>query len=375
MMSQKFLRKYGEAATLDFVLFKPDGVDFKADASFAAGDVTVMRDEGAEGNAANLPTDEGKGYSLVLSATEMEAARIVVYLVDQDATKAWLDDYLVVETYGHGSAQHGFDLDAAEPPVDVSKWGGTSVGVGTASGLPKVDAHALNDGLLSGFNAVVRLQNLTVSNPNGHGIESVGGQGHGIYGRTSGDPGDTYGGIVGKGGADYDSHGIWGISGQNGHGIFGKASTNDGGLYGIAGEGEYGIRGDGYEAGIKGNGSEGNAHGMELSAAAGGSGQDLNFENLRCAIPSLGTEAKADVNTEVSDVLKTDTFTERSQGKPPAVNSIEGAIAYLYMALRNQIDVLESVKKFYDDAGTVIWKKAITENGTQYTEDEGESGP
>ncbi|NUQ42262.1 MAG: hypothetical protein HUU32_12765 [Calditrichaceae bacterium] len=374
-MAQKFLRKYGEAATVDFVLFKPDGVDFKADASFAAGDVTVMRDEGAEGNAANLPTDEGKGYSLVLSATEMEAARIVVYLVDQDATKAWLDDYLVIETYGDANAQHGFDLDAAEPQVNLSKWAGTSVGVGSVSGLPKVDAHALNDGLLSGFNAVVRLQNLHVSNPNGHGIESVGGQGHGIYGRTSGDPGDTYGGIVGQGGADYDSHGIWGISGQNGHGIFGKADVNSGGQAGIFGEGEDGIRGDGYSSGIRGNGTEGNADGMALNAASGGTGKDLNFVNDRCAIPSLGAQAAAEVNAEVSDVLKTDMIAELAQGKPTATPTFEQAIMRLYMALTNRLEVTSTFKKFFNSLGTVIWKKGLTDDGTTYAEDEGETGP
>lgn len=109
-MAQHYLRKYGAAATIDFVLFEVDGVDFRVDALHAAGDTKIMKDEGAEANTTNGFTDEGQGYSLVLTATEMQAARIVVYVVDA-ATKAWLDTSLMIETYGNASAQHAVDLD------------------------------------------------------------------------------------------------------------------------------------------------------------------------------------------------------------------------------------------------------------------------
>ncbi len=118
-MQGPILRKYGAAATINFPLFETDGIDLKTDATFAAGDVKIMKDEGAEANTSNLPTDEGQGYSLVLTATELQAARIVVYVVDA-ATKVWLDTALVIETYGNASAQHAFDLDTATQEVDVS---------------------------------------------------------------------------------------------------------------------------------------------------------------------------------------------------------------------------------------------------------------
>lgn len=119
-MQGPYLRKYGVETTVDFVLFETDGVDFRTDAAHASGDTTIMKDEGAEANTSNGFTDEGQGYSIVLTATEMEAARIVVYVVDQ-GTKAWLDTALVVETYGNASAMHAFDLDDAEPDVNVAK--------------------------------------------------------------------------------------------------------------------------------------------------------------------------------------------------------------------------------------------------------------
>lgn len=107
-MNGVYLRKYGVQTTLNFELFEVDGVDFRTDAVHAAGDTKIMKDEGAEANTSNGFTDEGQGYSIVLTATEMQAARIVVYVVDQSATKVWLDRTLVIETYGHASAQHPF---------------------------------------------------------------------------------------------------------------------------------------------------------------------------------------------------------------------------------------------------------------------------
>jgi len=107
------LGKYNQEKTVRFRLFQVDGVDFESAATFAAGDVKIMKDEGVEANTTNLPTDEGQGYSLVLTATEMSAARIEIYIVDQTATKVWLDTGLSIETYGNASAEHAFDLDTA----------------------------------------------------------------------------------------------------------------------------------------------------------------------------------------------------------------------------------------------------------------------
>ena len=107
------LRKYGVEATINFHLYEVDGVDLRIDATVGTADIFVMKDEGAEGASTNAATDKGNGYSLVLTATEMEAARITIYLIDQTATKVWLDTVINIETYGHASAQHAFDLDLA----------------------------------------------------------------------------------------------------------------------------------------------------------------------------------------------------------------------------------------------------------------------
>lgn len=148
-MPQKHLRKYGVQTTLDFVLYETDGVDFKVDAAHASGDTTVMKDEGVEANTTNGFTDEGQGYSIVLTATEMQAARIVVYIVDQ-GTKVWLDDYLVVETYGHASAQHAVDLDDS---VRAGLTALPNAAADAAGGLPISDGGGLDmDAILADTN-------------------------------------------------------------------------------------------------------------------------------------------------------------------------------------------------------------------------------
>jgi len=115
-MEGAILRKYGVSTTIDFRLFEVDGIDFRVDAVHASGDSAIMKNEGAEANTTNSFTDEGNGYSIVLTATEMQAARIVLYFIDQTGTKVWLDTSITIETYGNASAEHAFDLDAASVP-------------------------------------------------------------------------------------------------------------------------------------------------------------------------------------------------------------------------------------------------------------------
>ena len=111
------LRKYGEAATVDGIILTTFGAqDFKANPTLAAGDVKISKDGGAFNDLATLPAvtpAAGVAVQAALSATEMQAARITIAFIDQTGPKEWEDRVLVIETYGHASAQHAFDLDTA----------------------------------------------------------------------------------------------------------------------------------------------------------------------------------------------------------------------------------------------------------------------
>lgn len=132
-MNGVYLRKYGVETTIDFQLYTPDGVDFKTDAAHASGDTKIMKDEAAEGNTTNGFVDEGQGYSITLTATEMQAARVVVYVVDQTSPKVWLDMALTIDTYGNASAQHAFDLDTANQISYAYITGVTSISGGSVA--------------------------------------------------------------------------------------------------------------------------------------------------------------------------------------------------------------------------------------------------
>jgi len=126
-MGSIYLRKYGVAATVDFCLYELDGTDLVTNAASASGDINLIRDEGPpEQLDADAFVDEGVVYSLVLSVAEMTAARITVYIIDQSNPKIWLDKVLLIETYGHASAQHAFDLSVATQDVNVTYLGGAA---------------------------------------------------------------------------------------------------------------------------------------------------------------------------------------------------------------------------------------------------------
>lgn len=109
----ELLRQYGTQTTVYFPLLAFTG-DLKTSATLASGDFKLIKDGGASANATNSVTDEGNGmYSLVITATEMQAAVICLICADQTATKDWKDTVMLIATYGNASAQHAFDLDSA----------------------------------------------------------------------------------------------------------------------------------------------------------------------------------------------------------------------------------------------------------------------
>lgn len=122
---------YNTQLTVDFSLYQTSGLELKTDAAHASGDTKVMKDEGAEANTSNGFTDEGQGYAIVLTATEMQAARVTLYVVDQ-GTKAWIDHCIVIDTYGNASAQHGIptaNLNNSQTLSDLSAPPAAAAGV------------------------------------------------------------------------------------------------------------------------------------------------------------------------------------------------------------------------------------------------------
>jgi hypothetical protein len=97
--------------------------------------------------------------------------------------------------------------------------------------------------------------------------------------------------------------------------------------------------------------------------------------NVTGTVGSLATQAKADVNAEVVDVLTVDTIPELAQAPPAATPTFREAVMLVYMALRNRVTQTATTRTIQNDAGTVIVKATTSDDGTVYTRTELTSGP
>ena len=69
-----------------------------------------------------------------------------------------------------------------------------------------------------------------------------------------------------------------------------------------------------------------------------------------------------------------DTMPELAQGIPTATPTARQALMLIYMTLRNKVTQTATEFGIYNDAGTKIAKKAVSDDATTYTEDEMISG-
>jgi len=89
----------------------------------------------------------------------------------------------------------------------------------------------------------------------------------------------------------------------------------------------------------------------------------------------LTATMKTSVNTEVVDVLKTDTISEMGQAAPPASPTFEQVLNYLYRILRNKTETTATELAVYDDAGTTkLFKSVLSDDATTFTKAEHGSG-
>lgn len=133
----QYKRRCDTAATIDFNLFQYDSdgtndnerLSLKTDATCANtvaandNDIRLMLDEGNYADATNCFTDEGTGYSLVITQAEMSAhARIHGEVVDLTSPAAWVAWCFDIESVGNCSgAQHGLpDVNVVDIDSSVS---------------------------------------------------------------------------------------------------------------------------------------------------------------------------------------------------------------------------------------------------------------
>ncbi len=105
-----------------------------------------------------------------------------------------------------------------------------------------------------------------------------------------------------------------------------------------------------------------------LSSYDGPTEAEMNTAHALLATP-------AQINTEMLDVLVTDTFAEPGQGAPPATTSIKDKIGYEYKFMRNKIISGSAEIAIYNDDGTTKGQKStISDDGNNFTRGEFGSG-
>lgn len=87
-------------------------------------------------------------------------------------------------------------------------------------------------------------------------------------------------------------------------------------------------------------------------------------------VNTLASGALSAINSEVLDVMATDVIAELSAGIPPANPTIQQALMFLYMALRNKNTTSTAENKVHNNAGSNIAKAQVSDNGTIYTKEQ-----
>jgi hypothetical protein len=103
--------------------------------------------------------------------------------------------------------------------------------------------------------------------------------------------------------------------------------------------------------------------------------QDTQHGTTQTAISGLNNISAADVNTQVLDVLNTDTFAEPGQGTPGATITLAAKIGYLYKAWRNRTTQTATEYALYaDDATTKDHEAIVSDDGTTFERGEVSTG-
>ncbi len=89
---------YGVSKTFDLPFVTYGATDYLIGVTLATGDVKISKDGAAFTNIATLPIVNGAWMKIVLSATEMQASRISVQIIDQTATKVFEDTAAILNT-------------------------------------------------------------------------------------------------------------------------------------------------------------------------------------------------------------------------------------------------------------------------------------
>lgn len=373
------LRKYATGTGADVIIpiVKAGSNDFAVSGDWtpAAGDVKVSKDGGASANIATLPTFVTDiGWQFVFSDAELTAARINVNVVDS-ATKAIEDQHIVIETYGNASAQHAFDLDTANVTLASTTHTGAVIPTVTTVGTTTTNTDMRGtDGALAASSAPTNFADLSITS--GTGLVSVGTNndktGYSISGTKT-----TLDALNDVTTAQVNTEVDTALSDYDPP-TRAELTTDTNSILTVLGT-PAGADVAADIAAVKAETATIVADTNELQTDwVNGGRLDLIVDAILADTASLdGTKipdtiSLANINAEVDTALDT-AIPELGVAAPTATPTVRTGLMLMYMMVRNQLIVQTSgtdAIEVYNDAGTKITQKLITDDGSDYTEAE-----
>jgi hypothetical protein len=365
------LRKYGVATHIYVPIVKRASVDFAVSADWtpAAGDVKISKDGGAAANIGTLPAAIAMGntamWDFTISATEMQAAKIVITVADS-ATKAVEDQMILIDTYAGSSAEHAIDLDDG---VRAGLTALPNAAADAAGGLPISDAGGLDlDTKLANTHEITAARMGALTDwINGGRLDLILDI---IAADTTTDIPATLATIAAY--IDTEVAAILAAVDTEVADIrtrvllaLPNAAPDAAGGLPISDAG--GLDMDSIRARVilaLPNAAPDAAGGLPVSDA-GALDIDTLLARLDAAITTRATPAQ--VNAEVVDALNVDTYAELS-AVPNATPTLRQMLQLMFMALKNKVTTTGSELKVHKDNGTdVLSTQAVSDDGSTFT--------
>lgn len=391
-------RLYGTAGTITFPLLAFSSSSFHNSLTstvFASGDVKISLDYAGFTNTATTPTAiSGLMAALSLTSAELSARHIDILVVDQTATKVWEDQAIVIETYGTTSAQHAFNRNqtAVQASLTAAQTGVTVATVTNVTNQVIASLTANQTGVtIATVTNVTNGVNLTTTAVLNNLAASATAQINAEVDTALADASVTAVAMNKIHDATAGATAVWGMtqSGFTTAGTFGDMADST--LSGIAtdvtniGNGNSTIKATltAAQTGVTIATVTNVTNQVIASLTANQTGVTVatvtnitNGVNLTstAVLNNFGSSATAQINAEMVDVVNVDTISELGQSAPPATPTMRQAMMAPYMALRNKITVTSTDKKFFNDAGTNVFTKALSDDGSTYTEAEAGAG-
>lgn len=359
--------RYGVALTFAAPIVKAGGDDFAASADWtpAAGDVKVSKDRGSGANITTLPSivTSINTWSWPLSATEMEALEVEIVVVDA-ATKAVKDQAFRITTLPHGALYTGKASAGGANTITVPT--GLNIKAGQVleihGGTGAGQALVVNS-YVSGT-GVVTMENNWGTQPDSTSLYTIW---PGPVAPATTVPAVDVTKWNGTAVATPDTAGHPKVTVKSGTGT-GEVNLSGGNLAGSVASvtGAVGsVTGAvGSVTGAVGS-VTGNVGGNVVGSVASVTGNVGG--NVVGSVGSLATQAKADVNAEVNDVLNVDASAEPSA--VPAANASLGAkLRWLFLKARNKATQTATTQTLLADDGTTpVATSTVSDDGTTAT--------